>query len=172
MNEELISKYKESLDLLKFGLDTETDEEFELYENKYYSLHNSNDILEKSFTKIEKFFSIGAQPYVKFILVYRNGEWYKYNSNNPYPIQLNLCILLTNNELFKLLKRTLYNWEKKNLINFFLREEIDSSKIENLKIIKNNLIILKNLSIDSTIYLNLKILLEYLFYIDSKHFVE
>ena len=40
-----------------------------------------------------------------------------------------------------------------------------------VKNIKNHLTILKDLSIDSTTYLNLKILLEYLFELETKHFV-
>ena len=132
-NEELIAKYKETLDILKFGIDdSNVYEAVILYENKVKLLRYSTDIIEKSFSFIDKFFNIEAQPYVKFILVYRNGNWFKYNSTNPYPIQLHLGILLTNNELFKIIKRALYNQEKNNLITFFLKMEINSSHLEDL----------------------------------------
>ena len=170
-NEDLIKKYEASLNMAKVD-DIAVD--WEIYDKNYNSLLSSKDVLVKSFAKIYRFFNITAQPYVKFILFFREGNWYKYNSNNPYPIQLNLAIMLTNNELFKLVKRKLYDLEKSDLLNFFLELKVNSNCLWRLEILQNHLIIFKNLKIDSPIYLKLKILLEYLFsnyvYSNPKHF--
>lgn len=172
--EELISKYKQQLDLLKFGPEIKEEQDYDLYLEKIKGLRFSNDIIIKSFTFIKQHFFVNEWMYNKFMLVFRNGYWYKYNPNiQPplIPIQFNLCLLLTNNELFKIIKRTLYNFQKEYLINYFINMEIDSSKIEEIKLIQEHLIIFKDLTIDSTTYLNIKTLLEYLFELDNECFV-
>ena len=68
---------------------------------------NSQDILIRLLTKIYHEFGFESQPYVKFILYFKENNWYKYNSNNPYPIQSNLATVMNNYELFKLVKRRL-----------------------------------------------------------------
>lgn len=173
--EELISKYKEKLDLLKFGPDIQdNDENYDLYHEKIRQFRFSNDVIIKSFSFIKHSFFVNEYMYNKFMLVFRNGRWYKYNPNIPpplIPIHFNLCVLLTNNELFKIIKRTLYTFQKDYLIGYFLKLEIESSKIEELKNIKEHLNIFKDLTIDSTRYLNIKSLLEYLFELDNSDFV-
>ena len=172
--EQLKSKYKEQLDLLKFGPYMQDNENFYLYREKYRQLSYSTDVIIKSISFIKFHFFVNEYIYNKFMLIFRNGHWYKYNPNIPpplIPIQFNLCILLTNNELFKIIKRTLYNFQKDYLIGYFLKLEIESSKIEELKNIKEHLNIFKDLTIDSSIYLNIKSLLEYLFELDNSVFV-
>jgi len=172
--QEVISKYKDQLDLLKFGPEIKDIEDIDLYREKIRQFHFSNDIIIKSFSKIKQIFFVNQYMLYKFMLVFRNGHWYKYNPNIPpplIPIQLNLCLLLNNNELFTIIKRTLYNYQKNDLISYFLRMEIDSNKIEELKTIKEHLVIFKNLTIDSTTYLNIKTLLEYLFELDDSNFI-
>lgn len=167
-NEELLNKYKESLSIL-CGDENVINYDFEVYEEKYKKIFHSHDIVEKSFSNIARIFCRDSLMYSRPCLFYRNNKWYKYNGNYNEQIQLNNAIELTNTELFKLIKRTMYNIEKNIIINQFLIPDAEYIlNLENLTINKNHLIEYKNLNIHSQAYKEIKIILEYLLIIDEK----
>ena len=135
---------------------------------------NSEDILIRLLSKIYKEFSIESQPYVKFILYFEDNNWYKYNSNNPYPIQDNLSTIMNNYELFKLVKRRLIAVEKHSTQLFVghivnkcqeNQTEEDSNKfiVKYIKLYNSSMSILKDLKIESDVYQSLKFLMEQIF---------
>ena len=135
---------------------------------------NSEDILIRLLSKIYKEFSIESQPYVKFILYFEDNNWYKYNSNNPYPIQDNLSTIMNNYELFKLVKRRLIAHEKSRIHSFVghivnkcqeNQTEEDSNKfiVKYIKLYNSSMSILKDLKIESDVYQSLKFLMEQIF---------
>jgi hypothetical protein len=135
---------------------------------------NSEDILIRLLSKIYKEFSTESQPYVKFILYFEDNNWYKYNSNNPYPIQDNLSTIMNNYELFKLVKRRLIADEKSRMQRFVEnivnkcqedRTEEDSNKfiVKYIKLYNSSMRILKDLKMESDVYQSLKILMEQTF---------
>ena len=135
---------------------------------------NSEDILIRLLSKIYKEFSIESQPYVKFILYFEDNNWYKYNSNNPYPIQDNLSTIMNNYELFKLVKRRLIADEKSRIQWFVVnivnkcqenQTEEDSNKfiVKYIKLYNSSMSILKDLKIESDVYQSLKFLMEQIF---------
>jgi hypothetical protein len=135
---------------------------------------NSEDILIRLLSKIYKEFSTESQPYVKFILYFEDNNWYKYNSNNPYPIQDNLSTIMNNYELFKLVKRRLIANEKSRIQRFVghivnkcqeNQTEEDSNKfiVKYIKLYNSSMRILKDLKMESDVYQSLKILMEQTF---------
>lgn len=167
-NEELLNKYKESLSIL-YGDENVINYDFEVYEEKYKKIFHSDDIVEKSFSNIARIFCRDSLMYSRPCLFYRNNKWYKYNGNYAQLIQLNNAIELTSTELFKLIKRTMYNIEKNIIINQFLISDAEYIlNLEKLTINKNHLIEYKNLNIDSQAYKEIKIILEHLLTIDEK----
>ena len=101
-NEEILNKYKESLDIL-CGDENVINYDFEVYEEKYKKIFHSHDIVEKSFSNIARIFCRDSLMYSRPCLFYRNNKWYKYNGNYAQLIQLNNVIELTSTELFKLI---------------------------------------------------------------------
>ena len=83
---------------------------------------NSEDILIRLLSEVHNEFAVESQPYIKFILYFKQNNWYKYNSNNPYPIQDNLATIINNYELFKLIKRRLVDVEKRSIQRFITRQ--------------------------------------------------
>lgn len=182
MNEEakqaLILKYKDIIDNYYNNN--------ELYGYNYIvdwnmSLHNSEDILLRLLFKTNKEFGIDSQPYIKFILYFKENNWYKYNSNNPYPIQCNLATTINNFELFKLIKRRLLFCEKRSLQYFIsniinrcqedlTENESDKIILKHTKLFNNSIRILKDLKIDSEFYQSLKILMEQTFTLEDKNY--
>jgi len=135
---------------------------------------NSEDMLIRFLTKMYYEFSFESQPYVKFILYFKENNWYKYNSNNPYPIQSNLATLMNNYELFKLVKRRLIADDKsriqrfvKNIVNRsqenYTEEESNKFIVKHIKLYNASMNILKDLKIESEVYQSLKILMEQIF---------
>ena len=171
-NEEVLNKYKEPLSILCGDKSNLNDNDFFEFEEKYKKIFYSHNIVEKSFSNIARIFCIDSLMYSRPCLFYRNNKWYKYNGNNPQQIQLNNAIELSNTELFKLIKRTLYNREKNILINKFLISEPEYAlNLEELNINKSHLIQFKNLTIDSQTYREIKIILEYLLTIEEKFII-
>lgn len=169
-NEEILNKYKEPLSILCGDKSNLNDMEFFDYEEKRKNLFNSNNIVEKSFSNIARTFCIDSLMYSMPCLFYRNNQWYKYNGN--YPIQLNNVTELSNTELLKLIKKTLYNREKNMIIGKFLITHPEYAlNLEELNINKSHLIQFKNLSIDSQTYQEIKIILEYLLTIEENHII-
>jgi hypothetical protein len=132
---------------------------------------NSEDMLIRFLTKMYYEFGFESQPYVKFILYFKENNWYKYNSNNPYPIQSNLATLMNNYELFKLVKRRLISDEKSRIQRFVGRivnkcqenhteEESNKFIVKYIKLYESSMSILKDLKIESDVYQSLKILME------------
>ena len=142
---------------------------------------NSEDILIRLLSKIYKEFSIESQPYVKFILYFEDNNWYKYNSNNPYPIQDNLSTIMNNYELFKLVKRRLIAHEKSRIHSFVghivnkcqeNQTEEDSNKfiVKYIKLYNSSMSILKDLKIESDVYQSLKFLMEQIFILKEEDY--
>ena len=171
-NEEILNKYKESLFILCGDKSDLNDKDFFEFEEKYKKIFYSHNIVEKSFSRIARVFCSDSLIYARPCLFYRNNKWYKYNGNNPQQIQLNNAIELSNTELFKLIKRTLYNREKIIIINKFLISHPEYAlNLEELNINKSHLIQFKNLTIDSQIYQEIKIILEYLLTIEEQFII-
>ena len=158
-NQELFAIYENKLEIFKNGEDESMIDIHEI-------MINTEDIIEKSYMIIGRYFGLDSLMYSMPCLFYRNGEWYKYSVYNQGPIQLNNAVLLNNNELFKLIKRNLLAHQKKIIMNKFTRNNYELN-LQNLNIQKMHLNILKNLTIDSPIYNNIKILLEYILMIDE-----
>lgn len=169
-NEEILNKYKDTLSILCGDKSNLDDKDFSYFEEKYKKVFCSHNIVEKSFSNIARVFCRDSLMYSMPCLFYRNNKWYKYTGNHPEQIQLNNAIELTNTELFKLLKRTLFNREKNYLIALFSSPHYELS-LEELNVNKAHLIELKNLTIDSQTYQEIKIILEYLLAIDEKFIV-
>ena len=142
---------------------------------------NSQDILIRFLTKIYHEFGFESQPYVKFILYFKENNWYKYNSNNPYPIQSNLATLMNNYELFKLIKRRLIADEKsriqrfvKNIVNRsqenHTEEESNKFIVKHIKLYNSSMSILKDLKIESDVYQSLKILMDNFFILKEEDY--
>jgi len=167
-NQEILDKYKESLSILCDKYDNNSD--WDVYEDKYKKIFFSNNIVEKSFSNIARQFNIDSLMYSMPCLFYRDNQWYKYSGNHPEQIQLNNAIQLTNIELFKLIKRTLYNREKNRIIDRLLIPEYPLN-LEELTINKRHLIEFKNLTIDSQTYQEIKVVLEYLLTIDEQYII-
>jgi len=142
---------------------------------------NSEDMLRRFLTKMYYEFGFESQPYVKFILYFKENNWYKYNSNNPYPIQSNLATLINNYELFKLVKRRLIADDKsriqrfvKNIVNRsqenHTEEESNKFIVKNIKLYNTSMSILKDLKIESDVYQSLKILMEHFFILKEEDY--
>jgi hypothetical protein len=142
---------------------------------------NSEDMLIRFLTKMYYEFGFESQPYVKFILYFKENNWYKYNSNNPYPIQSNLATLINNYELFKLVKRRLIADDKsriqrfvKNIVNRsqenHTEEESNKFIVKNIKLYNTSMSILKDLKIESDVYQSLKILMEHFFILKEEDY--
>ena len=177
MNEEskqaLLLKYKDILD----GSNNKYDDNYpfgDFIGEWILREENSEDILIRLLSKIYKEFSIESQPYVKFILYFEDNNWYKYNSNNPYPIQDNLSTIMNNYELFKLVKRRLIAVEKHSTQLFVghivnkcqeNQTEEDSNKfiLKYIKLYNSSMRIVKDLKIESDVYQSLKFLMEQIF---------
>ena len=161
-NQELLDFYVDKLDIYK-----------QLEKNIFFDIHqvinNTEDIIEKSVLFIGKRFNMDSLMYSMPCLFYRNGQWYKYSIYNHQPIQLNNATLLSNNELFKLIKRNLLSKQKDIIMRKFMRDEYDLV-LDNLHIQKRHLISLKNLTIDSELYNNIKFLLEHFMQLDDEDF--
>ncbi len=181
-NEDLINKYKKYLDCLKYGIkenedngviDT-NDNSFHLYEQLRERLSRdiNLDILLKSFSTLFHWLHADAGPYVKFIIYYKNGDWFKYNTNNPYPINHQMSTIMTENELQKLIKSKLYNFQKRIIINVLLEDVIDfSNNLEILKVRQYHLQYFnQHLHTDSEFYRKLLVLIKYLFELEDKQF--
>jgi hypothetical protein len=137
-------------------------------------MFNSHNIVEKSFSNIVRQFNREDSViyYSGPCLFYRDNRWYKYSGNNPNQIQFNNAIELTNIELFKLIKRTLYNREKNNIIRRFLIPDTEYPlNLEELTINKTHLIELKNLTIGGQTYQEIKVLLEHLLTIEDEYII-
>ena len=145
------------------------DKEFFDFEDKYKKIFYSHNIVKKSFSSITRLFNrVDALMYSRTCLFYRNNKWYKYNGNHPEEIQLNNAIELSNTELFKLIKRTMYTREKNYIIGQFLITNPEYTlNLEQLNINKTHLIEFKNLTIDSQTYQEIRIILEHLLIIDE-----
>ena len=171
-NQEILDKYKETLSIF---CDCYDDKDYwQCYADKVKKIFYSHNIVEKSFSNIVRQFNredaiiYNSGP----CLFYRDNQWYKYSGNNPEQIQLNNAIQLTNIELFKLIKRTLYNREKNNIINQFLVPLPEYTlNLEELTVNKTHLLEFKNLTIDSQTYQEIKAILEYLLTIEEKYIV-
>lgn len=139
-----------------------------LYED--LSIDTDNDIILRAVSTIYNRLGIFGYIYHNQTIYYYNNAWYKYTSN-ANPINHNLSTALTNLQLFKLIKRILNNFEKKQLERFVSRpiDLIEDFQDEN----KTNEYILKNIknfsralntyskmTIDSSEYLSIKALLE------------
>lgn len=169
-NQDILDKYKKALDIL-CKENFESDHECFGHPDNLKQLFNSHNIVEKSFSNIARIFNReDALIYSMPCLFYRNNQWYKYNGNNPEQIQLNNATALSENELFKLIKRTLFTREKKDIIGRFLHRHYELD-LEELNIIKTHLIEFKYLTIDSQTYQEIKIVLEYLLKIDEKYII-
>lgn len=169
-NQEILDKYKDSLAIL-CG-DTSNFNEFFEFETKFRQMPYSNNIVEKSFSKIARRFSMDSLMYSMPCLFYRNNQWYKYNGNHPEEIQINNAVQLSNTELFKLIKRTLFTREKNDIINKFLTRDPEYTlNLEQLNVNKTHLMEFKNLTIDSQTYQEIRIVLEHLLVIDEKYII-
>ena len=191
-NEDLINKYKKYLDCLKYGIKENEDNgvidtndsphlcEYvnEIIPNDSYCLKEiifddiNADILLKSFATLFLWLHIDAGPYVKFIIYYKNGDWFKYNTNNPYPINHQMSTIMTENELQKLIKSKLYNLQKKITINMLLEDVINYEDDLILLGIKQYHLQYFNqhLHTDSEFYRKLLVLIKYLFELEDKQF--
>ena len=169
-NEEILNKYKDSLSILCADTSNLNDNEFFEFETKFRQMPYSNNIVEKSFSSIARVFSMDSLMYSMPCLFYRNNQWHKYNGNHP--IQLNNAVQLSNNELFKLIKRTLFTREKNGIINKFLITDPEYTlNLEQLNVNKTHLIEFKNLTIDSQTYQEIRIVLEHLLVFDEKYII-
>ena len=126
MNEEekqaLLLKYKDMFD--KFNnIESEDIHNYDVmsFGEWLWSSFYAEDILTRSLSKIYHELSISSQPYSKFILYFKENNWHKYDSHNPYPIQHNLSSSLNNYELFKLIKHRLNALEKRYTHSFISR---------------------------------------------------
>jgi hypothetical protein len=155
-NEELLSIYFHKYeDIFINGLD-----------NPHEIINNTEDIVEKSFMFIAHRFRLESLMYSMPCLFFRNGQWYKYSVYNPGPIQLNNATQLNNEQFLKFIKRNLLTRQKQIILNKFLKNDYELN-LENLNMQKRHLNIYKNLNIDSEIYNNIKVLLEYSLTIDE-----
>ena len=172
-NQEILDKYKETLSFLCDDNDNNNNNyDYEDFMEKIKKILYSHNIVEKSFSNIARLFHKDSLMYSMPCLFYRNNQWYKYTGNHPEEIQLNNAIQLTNNELFKLIKRTLYNREKNHIINQFLVPLPEYAlNLDELNINRTHLIEFKNLTIDSQVYQEIKVILEYLLTIDEKYII-
>jgi hypothetical protein len=171
-NEELITSNIKYLNLLKHSIyDTDegeiiVDNEFDYdYIKKQFNSHN---VSIKSISILHMNFHLDSIAYFKYILFYRNGNWFKYNSNYGYPIDMTRAELITNELLFKIIKKKLYSYQKMVLINYFLRNDLN---LNELNFIKNHLIIFKGLTIDNDVTLQIKALMEYVFELENKYYL-
>lgn len=181
-DKDLINKYKKYLDCLKYGIEENEDNEvikidnYSFYLDEYLKKIIFNDIhpdiLLKSFATLFHWLHADAGPYVKFIIYYKNGDWFKYNSNNPYPINHQMSTIITENELQKLIKSKLYNLQKKITINMLLNNVIDfNNNLEILKVRQYHLQYFnRHLRADSEFYRKLLVLIKYLFELEDKQF--
>lgn len=172
-NEEILNKYKDSLSILCGDKSNLNDKEFFDFEDKYKKIFYSHNIVEKSFSSIARLFNReDALMYSMPCLFYRNNQWYKYNGNHPEQIHLNNAVQLSNTELFKLIKRTMYTREKNYIIGQFLITGPEYTlNLEQLNINKTHLIEFKNLTIDSQTYQEIRIILEYLLTIEENFII-
>jgi hypothetical protein len=169
-NQEILDKYKDSLSILCEDSSNLNDNEFFEFDTKFRQMPYSNNIVEKSFSSIGRLFSMDSLMYSSPCLFYRNNQWYKYNGN--LPIEFNNAIALSNTELFKLIKRTMYTREKNYIIGQFLITNPEYTlNLEQLNINKTHLIEFKNLTIDSQTYQEIRIVLEHLLVIDEKYII-
>ena len=169
--EEILNKYKESLDILFGDTSNLNLDELDYRREKIRQMQYSNNIVEKSFSSIVITFNReDALMYSMPCLFYRNNKWYKYSGNHPEQIQLNNAIELTNTELFKLIKRNLFTREKNSIISLFLSPHYELN-LEELNINKRHLIEFKNMNIDSQTYQETKIVLEHLLTIEENFIV-
>lgn len=180
-NEELINNYIDLLNQLKHSdiYDEKVNEDEKKVNDDYNSDHGNTyykifmydtyDILIKSIRILHHNFYIDSIPYYKYILFYRNGNWFKYNSNNHYPIDMTRAELITNESLFKIIKNKLNNQQKALLIKYFLINDYHID--DELNIIRNHIRIFNSLKIDDFITSQIKTLMEYVFEMDNKHFI-
>lgn len=169
--EEILNKYKDSLDILCGYTSNLIVDEIYSHREKIRQIQCSNNIVEKSFSNIVRIFNReDALMYSTPCLFFINEQWYKYNGNHPEQIHLNNAIALNNTELFKLIKRSLFNMEKNYIISYFLVPEC-ALNLEELNVIKTHLIEFKNLTINSQTYQEIKIVLEHLLTIEEKFIV-
>ena len=168
-NQEILDKYKDSLSILCEDLSNLDIDELDDRREKFRQMLYSNNIVEKSFSRIYRTFNReDALMYSMPCLFYRNNQWYKYNGNHPEQIHLNNAVQLNNTELFKLIKRTMYTREKNNIIsNFLITDPEYTLNLEQLNVNKTHLIEFKKLTMDSQPYQEIKIILEYLLIIDE-----
>jgi hypothetical protein len=187
MNEEakqaLLLKYKDVLDKFK-NIDSEDYHNYEMSFGEWvWKSFYSDDILPRLLSKTYHELSISSQPYSKFILYFKENNWYKYDSHNPYPIQHNLSNMMSSFDLFKLIKRRLNALEKRHTHSFIINginryendevrteEEVNDFIIKNIKACKNSLSILKDLEMDSLDYTCLKILMEQTFILKEEEY--
>ncbi len=188
MNEEakqaLLIKYKDVLDKFKnIGSEDIHNYDVMTFGEWLWSSIYSEDILTRSLSRIYHELSISSQPYSKFILYFKENNWHKYDSHNPYPIQQNLSSSLNNYELFKLIKRRLIALEKRHTHSFISRrinkyqddetlteEEVNNIILKNVKACNNSFITLKDLKIESEVYQSLKILMEEIFILKEEDY--
>lgn len=179
MNEEakeaLLLKYKDILD------NSDTDDPLRKCDEWAAKGQNSKDILLIFLSTVYHEFVIEFMPYIKFILYFKENNWYKYNTKNSYPIKSNLATVMNNYDLFKLIKRRLIASEKREAISFIRilnkfqdwitdEEERNEFFLNHIKLYNNSLNILKDLKIESELYQSLKILMEQLFIIKDEHY--
>ncbi len=181
-DEDLINKYKKYLDCLKYGIKENEDNGVIKIDNDLFYLDEylkkiifkdiHPDILLKSFATLFNLLHVNSGPYVKFIIYYKNGNWFKYNTNNPYPINHQMSTIMTENELQKLIKSKLYNLQKKITINMLLNNVIDfNNNLEILKVRQYHLQYFnQHLHTDSEFYRKLLVLIKYLFELEDKQF--
>ena len=158
-NEELVAFYENKFEVLKKQAEEGPEDFREI-------MCNIDDVTQKSYLLICFYYSKDSLLYSSPCLFFRNGQWYKYAVYNPGPIQLNNATQLSNKQLFNFIKRNLLTRQKQIIINKFLNSYYQLN-LENLNIQKTQLQIYKNLTMDSTIYNNIKILLEYNLTIDE-----
>ena len=98
--EEILNKYKESLDILFGDTSNLNLDELDYRREKIRQMQYSNNIVEKSFSSIVITFNReDALMYSMPCLFYRNNKWYKYSGNHPEQIQLNNSSELNNVEV-------------------------------------------------------------------------
>jgi hypothetical protein len=131
-------------------------------------MERSQDIIEKCVSQIFNWYKPNMLPYTELCLYYRDGYWYKYNGLNPTQIITANATPITDQELHKLIKKKLLSNQKKQIINTFLQEEL---KLESLNIQKTHFTNIQNLAIDNQLYVNIKMLLEYVFTFNEKIYV-
>lgn len=178
-DKDLINKYKKYLDVLKYGVKEDEDKNIiDINDSPAHIIKEmlsrdvNSDILLKSFSTLFHWLHSDAGPYVKFIIYYKNGDWFKYNTNNPYPINHQMSTIMTENELQKLIKSKLYNFQKKIIIDVLLTDVIDlSNNIDILKVRQYHLQYFnRHLHTDSEFYRKLLVLTKYLFELGDKQF--